>query len=51
VFENKAVLSNTLWPKRDEVRGECAKLPKEELLSVCLTNSYSGDQINDNAVG
>ena len=38
-----------LWPKCDAERGECTGLPKEELLSVCLTNNYSGDEMKDNA--
>ena len=42
------VLWNILWPKGGKVRGECTGLPKEELLSVYLINSYSGDQIKGN---
>jgi hypothetical protein len=43
VFQNRAVLRKILWLKIGEVRGECTRLPKEEL--YCLSSSPTGTQM------
>jgi hypothetical protein len=41
VFENRAMLRKVVWSKKGEVKWECTRLPKEDLLyAACLANNY-----------